>query len=134
MQEPKVKHNANCFVCGKDNPQGLKVKLSEDKQRVCAEFTGLKFHEGPGGFLHGGIIAALLDEVTTGLINSKVKGVVFTAHLEVRFRRPAPINSKLIAEASILKEDRRIHYVQASLKDKEGNLFAEAVAKFLTKR
>ena len=52
-----------CFACGPRNPYGLKLHMERDGNRVVTKFTTLEEYQGYPGYLHGGIITALLDEV-----------------------------------------------------------------------
>jgi hypothetical protein len=70
----KQPNSRMCFVCGIDNPIGLKLKFyTDDEGRCIARFpvpvwhrTGRPKaeHQGYPGQLHGGIISSLLDEPT----------------------------------------------------------------------
>jgi len=67
MEIPKldVEYTARfCFACSQENPIGLKLKPVHDGEKVTAEFTAGKFHQGWDNVVHGGILYTLLDEVT----------------------------------------------------------------------
>ena len=51
------------FVCGKDNPIGLKINIFKEKNIVNAEFIPEENHQGYKGIVHGGIIFSVMDEV-----------------------------------------------------------------------
>ena len=54
-----------CFGCGDANPGGMHLAFTfdEERQRVVGRFSlGPEYQGGPG-FVHGGIVATLLDEV-----------------------------------------------------------------------
>jgi acyl-coenzyme A thioesterase PaaI-like protein len=54
-----------CFVCGIENPIGLKLKFyTDDEKRCIARFRAKPEHQGYPGQLHGGLISSLLDEPT----------------------------------------------------------------------
>ena len=59
-----------CFVCGKDNPIGLKLRFDWDGKTARAEFTPTELYQGWQGVVHGGIIAVMLDEVAAWAIGS----------------------------------------------------------------
>jgi len=51
-----------CFVCGPENPIGLRLAFVEEDGVVCAEFRPTDLHVGYAGIVHGGILAAVLDD------------------------------------------------------------------------
>ena len=56
MTHPDFNAN-NCFVCGPDNPIGLKIKFTIDDDEVCrGRFTPKENHVGYQNTTHGGII------------------------------------------------------------------------------
>ncbi len=79
-----------CFVCGRDNPIGLRLTFETDGQCVVTEFTPRPEHQGYPGVLHGGIASALLDEVL-GRTAIAYGRFMMTAQMEVRYRVPIPI-------------------------------------------
>ena len=50
---------ANCFVCGADNPVGMKLDFSYDADSAWTWFSSPPGFEGYSGVIHGGIIATL---------------------------------------------------------------------------
>ena len=53
-----------CFVCGKSNPIGLKLKFDVDKENNISR-SSVVFsaeHQGWDGVVHGGLLAAVLDD------------------------------------------------------------------------
>ena len=77
-----------CFGCGEANPQGLRLEflLAEDGTVVCPAIIPDAF-EGTSGFLHGGIIATLLDETMSKAV--RARGLTaMTRHMEVDYKRP----------------------------------------------
>ena len=56
----KLRRNT-CFVCGPDNPEGMRLTFTLDEERstfVC-EFNLGERYTGPPGHCHGGIIASI---------------------------------------------------------------------------
>jgi acyl-coenzyme A thioesterase PaaI-like protein len=61
----KQPNSRMCFLCGIENPIGLKLKFyTDDEGRCIARFRPRPEHQGYPGQLHGGIISALLDVPT----------------------------------------------------------------------
>jgi acyl-coenzyme A thioesterase PaaI-like protein len=65
-------------------------------------------YEGPPNFVHGGMIAATLDEAL-GMANYVAGMGAMTGTLTVRYSKPTPLNTDLRVEARCLgREDRKI--------------------------
>jgi acyl-coenzyme A thioesterase PaaI-like protein len=61
----KKPNSRMCFVCGIENPIGLKLRFyTDDEGRCVARFQPKPEHQGLPGQLHGGIISALLEVPT----------------------------------------------------------------------
>jgi uncharacterized protein (TIGR00369 family) len=106
-----------CFVCGKENPNGLGIVWSlEEDGSARGRFRPERRHQGWRGVLHGGILAALLDEAMAQCAGLTGRPAV-TASLAIRFRSPAPIDSNLIAEARIVAARGRLLQLEAAVRD-----------------
>ena len=92
---PSSKH---CFICGLENPVGLKLRFYEiEPGLIESTYTAPDHFQGYPGVLHGGIIASILDE-TSGRAFTSAGGehrFMFTAKLEVIYRRTVPIGKQL---------------------------------------
>ena len=78
-----------CFVCGKDNPRGLKIEVRYDDAAQAAE-TELALpreYQGWAGVIHGGILSTLLDEMMAHAV-WHFAGPGLTLSMEVRFYSP----------------------------------------------
>ena len=78
-----------CFVCGQDNPRGLKISVTYRETEMAAE-TELALpreFQGWAGVIHGGILATLLDEMMAHAV-WHFAGPGLTLGLEVRFHAP----------------------------------------------
>ena len=98
-------NSASCFACCLENPSGLRLRFYDDgKERVFAHFTIDPQHAGYPGMAHGGIVAAILDEVggRTVMINDPSRFFV-TARMDVRYRHPVPVGAPLEATGWLLK-------------------------------
>jgi acyl-coenzyme A thioesterase PaaI-like protein len=123
-------HDPACWGCG-DNPHGigLPTPREEGGDGYEATFRFDERHQGGPGIVHGGLVAAALDEAC-GLLATWYRFPTVTARIFVRYRRPVPINSDLVVAARVTGErGRRIH-VDGVLRNHIENL-AEARAAFL---
>ncbi len=87
----------NCFVCGIENPVGLKLVFFDNgDDEVRCTYTFPKHFEGFPGVGHGGIVATILDETVgrVGMINNQDR-FMMTVKLEVKYRNPVPIETPL---------------------------------------
>jgi uncharacterized protein (TIGR00369 family) len=88
-----------CFICGRENPVGLHLAFYEDHEaeQVRIEFTVPDHFQGYPGVVHGGIVAAVLDELSgrSILLHGSDDDLMATLKLEIRYRRPTPTGTPL---------------------------------------
>lgn len=131
VTKPKLQPNSrHCFVCGLENQYGLKLRFRETGPgEVTAEYTVPEHFQGYPGVVHGGIITAMLDEVTgRAHINSKHTRFMFTAKMEIRFRKNVPVGQPLKIVGQIEKSKSRMASSIGKIFGPEGDLLAEAKA------
>jgi len=86
-------------------------------------------HQGSPGFVHGGLVAAALDEAC-GLLATWYRFPAVTARIFVRYRRPVAINTELLVRATLTAERGRRLHIRGDLTD--GNeVLAEALGAFI---
>ena len=123
-----------CFVCGQRNPFGLHLVFRREEESIVADFQPREEHQGFPGVIHGGIVAALLDEKLgrTSLLGQNPEWTM-TGRMEVRYRRYVPFGPLLRVRGRLLTERRRM--MQASgvltLAADESVVLAEAQGTFL---
>jgi uncharacterized protein (TIGR00369 family) len=136
MDTPTIDERANhCFGCGPANPQGLHLVFTTntaDPENITttAEIQLDRMHEGPPGHIHGGIVAALLDEAMSKL-NRPLNVLAMTRHMEVDYLRPAPLYQPLILTAHHLSRDGRKLFHQAELQRPDGTVLARSKGLFI---
>jgi hypothetical protein len=99
-----------CLVCGLKNSFGLHASFFElDNNELLAVFKPKDEHQSYPGRLHGGIISTILDEVIGRAImihsESDIWGV--TVDLQIRFKKPVPLDEELRILGRITKDSRR---------------------------
>ncbi len=124
--------NNRCFGCGKENPLGLKIAftLDREKKAIKGEFTPAPEHQGYQGITHGGIIATLLDEAM-GRLLFELGTYAVTAWMEVRYTAPLAIGDTVIVSAAVKKERKRFFEAVAEVTDSGGNCIARASGKLM---
>lgn len=126
-------HNAQnrCFGCGDANPVGLHLSfmLAEDGAVVCHHTVG-DLYEGPKGYVHGGLIATLLDETMSKAIRSH--GIVaMTRQMSVDYLRPVPSTAPIRLEGTLVRSDGRKHWSESRILDGSGTVLAHAKGLFI---
>ena len=82
-----------CYVCSEDNEHGLRLSFSFEKgdRLVRAEFVPRDAHCGAAGFVHGGVLAACIDEAMAAVGYKDTEARFVTAKLEVKYLLPVAI-------------------------------------------
>jgi len=121
QHEHKLQPNSrHCFVCGLENNYGLKLRFLETGPgEVTAEYTVPEQFQGYPGVVHGGIVTAMLDEVTgRAHINSE--------HTRIRFRKNVPVGKPLRIVGQVEKSKSRMASSTGKIFGPEGDVLAEA--------
>jgi len=121
-----------CFVCGVQNPIGLKIIFETDGKRVWTQFTPQDEHQGYPGVLHGGITFALLDEVI-GRAAMELGDTpwMMTAKADMRFRKPVPIGEELTLMGELTRVRSRTVEGYGELRLSDGSVAVEATALYI---
>jgi acyl-coenzyme A thioesterase PaaI-like protein len=93
-------------------PLDLRLDLEENVVRGRATFGAV--HEGAPGLLHGGLLAAAIDEVL-GMTTSFSGSPGMTRELTVRYERPTPIHVELRFTGRLDRVDGRRLYVSCEV-------------------
>jgi len=120
-----------CFGCGEANSIGLHLEffLAADRSVVSLPTVPDTF-EGPTGYLHGGVIATLLDETMSKAV--RAHGLTaMTRHMEVDYLRPVPSGAPLRMEGRLIRDEGREHWTEAKILDAKGIMLARAKGVFI---
>jgi len=125
----------HCFGCGPENPEGLHLAFvidAQDPENITATATAnlTRVHEGPPGYIHGGVIATLMDEAMSKL-NRPLDVLAMTRHMEVDYLRPCPLGVDLKLVGRHVRREGRKLYHSAELSDPTGKVLARAKGFFL---
>ncbi|HEY5438861.1 MAG TPA: PaaI family thioesterase [Acidimicrobiales bacterium] len=102
------------IVAGWANPMGLAARLWREGDVAVMKVTLGNGFEGAPGRAHGGVVAALLDEVM-GFMNAIHGTMAFTAQLDITYHAPTPVGEPIIARAWLERSDGRKRYVVGEL-------------------
>jgi uncharacterized protein (TIGR00369 family) len=126
--QPNSRH---CFVCGVENPLGLHLRFYESEPgEVVAEYTLPENYQGYPGVAHGGIVAAMLDEVAGRCLmgDREAPRFMFTARLSVTYRKNVPVGQPLRLVGKAVESRGRSATATSTIYDQAGNILAEAEA------
>ena len=121
----------SCFVCGEENPLGLRARSFLVGDRIELAFTPRIEYAGWNAVTHGGLIATVLDEVMTWAAIVSSDQACFAADFSVRLRRPLPPSTPVVARAWCTGSRRRIHDTEARLEGEDGDVFATATGRYM---
>lgn len=125
----KQRNSKMCFICGMDNPIGLKAQFyNMEDGSVMTEFRFKEEHQSFPQRVHGGLISTMLDELGLRAIWAKESDEVFgvTINMTVKFRKPVPYNETLIGRGIVQKETPRFTVIATEIFSRSGALLANA--------
>jgi acyl-coenzyme A thioesterase PaaI-like protein len=125
----KQPNSLHCFICGIDNPIGLKLKIYRSEEgTIESTYTAPEHFQGYPGVLHGGIVAAILDEISGRALmgDPSLPRFMFTGKLEVRYRKNVPIGKPLRIVGKAGKSKGKIAMGWAGIYNEVDELLAEA--------
>ena len=130
----KQPNSKMCLVCGLKNPFGLHTSFFElDNGELLAIFRPREEHQSYPGRLHGGIISTILDEAIGRAIMIHSKGEIWgvTVELQVRFKKPVPLDDELRVIGRITKNSSRFFEGTGELLLADGTVAAAGQARYL---
>jgi uncharacterized protein (TIGR00369 family) len=121
-----------CFGCGGANPRGMQLTFEQDdeKRRIVGRFRMGPEYQGGAGFVHGGIIAVLLDEAMGKLGRfSEVRAV--TAELTIEYLKPMLVEEDIVVEAYEVERNGRQLFHRGEIRDAAGVVLARGRGRFV---
>jgi len=130
MAEPNPSNP--CFGCGGANPRGMRLVFERDegRRRIVGSFRlGAEYQGGPG-FIHGGIIATVLDEAMGKVCRfSDVRAV--TAELTVEYLKPVRVDEEIVVEGFETGRNARQRFHEGEIRSAAGELLARGRGRFV---
>jgi acyl-coenzyme A thioesterase PaaI-like protein len=121
---------ADRAVGGQSNPTAAEIAVRYEDDEVIATVTLGPAFEGAPGRAHGGIVAALFDDVT-GYVLRLAGTPAFTGRLTVTYHAPAPVGSPLEFRSRLTEREARKLHITAQCRH-GADLIASADALFVT--
>ncbi len=125
--------HAQCILCGAGHPHGCRLVFTTCADgHVEATFPCDRQYQGYAGYLHGGVIAALLDSAMTNCLFAHGR-VALTGELAVRFLKPVIVNRPALVSARLAESLAPLFKMRGEIRQ-NGELMARASAKFMEVR
>ncbi len=135
MSLVKLQGTPSCFVCGNenDNPRSLGLNIFWDNE---SRYTSISFIPdeswcGYEGMVHGGLLAAIIDDAMAWSIKASDDDIYVTGKLTISFRKGVRCGKKYVAHGFLERKEGRRAYTSAVIKDEEGNTCVEGEAIFI---
>ncbi|GAB5452008.1 MAG: PaaI family thioesterase [Halioglobus sp.] len=116
-------------VSGKRNPVAPPMRIWRDGDNVRGEVTFTPTYAGPPDSVHGGIIAAVFDEVLA-MANVVSGNAGFTGTLTIRYHKTTPLNTPIELFGENLRQDGRKQVSRGEMRV-NGELTASAEGLFI---
>ncbi len=106
---------------------GIVREVKDDSMTV--EFEVTEQMTNPGGWLHGGMHAAIMDEVIGMTVAALDKEFHFVSvNLSVDFLGNVKMGSKVVAKAQLIRQGRRIINMACEIHDINGKLLSRSTS------
>ena len=135
----KFHHTGYGIVTGPHNPASVGCNMFVLESGECGTvFTLNKWHEGHELMAHGGITAAILDEVMgyAGHCREYIQHLpytpVFTGTATYKYIRPVYCLKEYSAASRIVREEGRKRYVEGEIYNEKGEICVKSEAIYLT--
>lgn len=117
--------------CNAVSPR-MQYFLNEQEHRLLGKVTFKAAYEGPPGLVHGGYIAACMDEMFgIAVSHSDIKEPCMTGTLKVIYRAPVPLLQEITYQSWVEKQEGRKVFAKCTVTDSNNNLCCEGEAIFL---
>jgi acyl-coenzyme A thioesterase PaaI-like protein len=118
-------------VSGRSSPWGLDVEVRRDGDEAVATLTLRAAHEGAPGRSHGGIVAALFDDIFGFVLQVHAQSA-FTGELWLRYEAGVPIGEPLTCRTRLDRREGRKLYMTGELTvTATGQVLARSSATFI---
>lgn len=126
----RMAHFEECVVSGRANPMGVAMVVRRDDEQVEAEVHLGAAFEGAPRRAHGGIVAAILDDIM-GYVLLVLGTPAFTGQLDVTYLAPTPVETDLVARARLDRREGRKLWMIGELSTADGTPIARSAGLFI---
>ena len=119
-----------CILCGAEHPQGFRLAFHTHADgHVEAKFPCARLYQSYTGYLHGGVIAALLDSAMPNCLFAHGR-VALTGELNVRFLKPVVVSRSAVVSARLAESLPPLFYMEADVRQ-NGDILARSRANLM---
>ncbi len=128
MTRIKQPNSEMCFVCGRHNPVGLYMRFYDNgSDEVVSDYTVPARYQSYPGMVHGGVLAAMLDEVVARVsMIGDPHHFMMSVKLEVRYRKPVPVETPIRVVGRIVRLRGRLGRAEGRILLPDGAVACEA--------
>lgn len=101
-----MSHFEECVVSGAANPMGIAINVRREGDDAVADFNLGAAFEGAPSRAHGGIVAAIFDDVM-GYVLVLHRVPAFTGRLTINYRAPVPMGQDMTVRARMSNRSGR---------------------------
>lgn len=110
----QMSHFAECVVSGSANPMGIAIDVRREGLHAVADFNLGAAFEGAPRRAHGGVVAAIFDDVM-GYVLVLHRTPAFTGRLTINYRAPVPMGADMTVRAWLQSRSGRKMSMQAEM-------------------
>ncbi len=125
-----MEHYPDCIVSGFANPMGIAITCRREGEDAVASVSFGAAFEGAPGRAHGGVVAAVFDDVM-GFVLSMVQTPAYTGRLSVSYLAPTPLDTALEFRARLGRREGRKLWIEGEATCR-GQRFAESEGLFIS--
>ena len=126
----RVVHFDECFVSGPFNPMGIAIEVRRAGDEAVADVEIGPAFEGAPSRSHGGIVAAIFDDVLGYLLTLRQEPA-FTGELTIRYLAATPIRERLEFRGRVVGSEGRKLFTEGEATTADGEVVARATATFV---
>lgn len=127
-------YTRHCFVCGVENPHGLKLRFRIEGAEARSDFVPRPEHAGYTGWLHGGVTSAVLDEVMFWAAAFVSRQFQVSVELSVRYAQKVEVGQAYRLVGKLQRAQRKMCFTMGEIIDGNGQVCASATGKFFPMR
>lgn len=123
--KPLASIDKECFGCGPENSQGLKMSFESNGKQIRSKILVSKKFRGWSNLIHGGILSTMLDETMSWTVINFTGKFMLTRSMTVTFKKPVHVGAILTVTGTVKEQsNERKAIVMAEIHDEVGDLCA----------